>query len=67
MEISDEIKRDIDDETLSEIKGIIAEDPRPSYQDDAARIYGFSFAEYEISFRVENETATVTEISKAKK
>lgn len=67
VEISDEIKRDIDDETLSEIKGIIAEDPRPSYQDDAARIYGFSFAEYEISFRVENETATVTEISKAKK
>lgn len=67
VEISDEIKRDIDEETLSEIKGIIAEDPRPSYQDDAARIYGFSFAEYEISFRVENETATVTEISKAKK
>ena len=27
MEISDEIKRDIDEETLSEIKGIIAEDP----------------------------------------
>ena len=62
VEISDEIKRDIDEETLSEIKGIIAEDPRPSYQNDETRIYRFTFAGREISFRVKDRTATVTEI-----
>ncbi len=67
VQIPEAAKKDIDPEILSVIKEILAEDPRPAYQDDAARIYGFSFAEYEISFRVENETATVTEISKAKK
>ena len=62
VEISDEIKRDIDEETLSEIKGIIAEDPRPSYQNDETRIYRFTFAGHQISFRVKDRTATVTEI-----
>ena len=62
VEISDEIKRDIDEETLSEIKGIIAEDPGPSYQNDETRIYRFTFAGHQISFRVKDRTATVTEI-----
>lgn len=62
VKIPDEVKKDIDAETLSEIKGIIAEDPRPSYQNDETRIYKFTFAGREISFRVKDRTATVTEI-----
>lgn len=31
---------------------VLAEDPRPHYQDDPNRIYGFSFAGHEIKFKV---------------
>ena len=40
----------------------LAEDPRPSYQDDG-RAYGMRFADYEIKFKVENGILTVTEVS----
>jgi len=32
---------------------ILADDPRPAYQENPARVYGFRFASYEIKFRVE--------------
>lgn len=38
---------------------ILAEDPRPAYQNDPTRVYGFPFAGREICFRVENDTLTV--------
>ena len=42
---------------------VIAQDPRPSYQDDASRIYGFPFSGYEIRFQVdEDRKATVVEV-----
>ena len=44
---------------------VLAEDPRPAYNDDPERIYGFGFAGYEIKFRVGENTLTVTDISKA--
>ena len=43
---------------------LLAEDPRPAYQDDPDRIYGFPFAGYEVRFRVQGGTATVTAIEK---
>lgn len=39
-------------------------DPRPQYQDDPERLYGFSFAGFEIRFTVEKDTLTVREIEK---
>lgn len=42
---------------------LLAEDPRPHYQDDATRIYGFSFAGHEVRFKVAGDTLTVTEVS----
>ena len=39
----------------------LADDPRPSYQDDAERIYGMRFGEYEIKFTVQNGVLTVTD------
>ena len=44
---------------------ILRGDPRPSYQKDPARIYGFSFAGKEIRFRVAQEVLTVLDISPA--
>ncbi len=41
---------------------ILAQDPRPSYQHDPERIYGLSFRQYNIRFRVDGKTLTVCEI-----
>ena len=46
------------------LRGVLALDPRPRYQDDPTRIYGFRFASLEIKFRVEggDEDAAVKAI-----
>lgn len=41
---------------------ILENDPRPSYIDDGERIYTFDFANYEISFKANNTTLTVTDV-----
>lgn len=45
-----------------ELLSVLAGDPRPSYQDDSERVYGFSFAELEVKFKVSEGKLTVTEI-----
>ncbi len=42
---------------------VLAQDPRPQYQDDPERIYGMAFAGLEVRFQVAGERLTVTEIS----
>lgn len=44
---------------------VLAQDPRPSYQEDESRVYGFSFAGFEVKFRVEGQTLTVLELTAA--
>lgn len=41
----------------------LADDPRPSYQDDD-RIYSMSFAGFDVSFKVSDDKLTVTDIIK---
>lgn len=41
---------------------VLAEDPRPSYQNDPDRVYGFPFAGREVRFRVQDNILTVVEI-----
>lgn len=44
------------------LRGVLAQDPRPGYQRDPERVYGFSFAGLEVRFRVAEDVLTVTEI-----
>ena len=44
------------------LRGVLAQDPRPHYQDDPARIYGFGFAGMEVKFSVEGTKLTVRDI-----
>ena len=37
----------------------LADDPRPSYQDDPERVYGMRFGDYELKFSVQNAVLTV--------
>lgn len=47
------------------LRAVLALDPRPRYQQDPARVYGFGFAGLEVRFSVEGETLRVLEIEKA--
>lgn len=44
--------------------GVLRQDPRPAYQNDPERVYGFGFAGLEVRFRVAGEILMVTEITK---
>ena len=46
-------------EKLAALTGVLANDPRPRYQADAERVYGFDFAGMAIKFRVEGDTVYV--------
>ena len=41
---------------------LLSEDPRPAYQKDADRVYGFRFADFEIRFKVQGDHLTVVAI-----
>lgn len=43
--------------------GVLAQDPRPAYQEDPQREYGLAFAGREIRFSVAGDTLTVRQIS----
>jgi tRNA-Thr(GGU) m(6)t(6)A37 methyltransferase TsaA len=51
-------------EKLSGLIDCLAEDPRPSYQDEPERIYGMAFGGYEIKFRVAQDVLTVLAVEK---
>ena len=44
--------------------GVLSHDPRPSYQKNADRIYGLTFAGFDIRFQVKKDTLTVIEVNK---
>ncbi len=44
--------------------GVLSHDPRPSYQRNAERVYGLSFAGFDVRFTVKNEILTVVEVNK---
>lgn len=43
---------------------VLSHDPRPSYQADSERLYGLSFAGFDIHFTVEDKTLYVKEVIK---
>lgn len=45
---------------------ILEHDPRPSYQDDPEREYGMLFSDFEVFFKVSNNTLTVTRVENKK-
>ncbi len=44
------------------VLGLLAQDPRPSYQNDPDRVYGVAFGGYDFRFRVQDGVLTVCEI-----
>ena len=44
--------------------GVLSHDPRPSYQKDSQRVYGLTFAGFDIRFTVKDNTLTVQQVEK---
>ncbi len=57
-----ELEERIPQERRAALRGVLSHDPRPSYQGDPGRVYGMRFAEFDVRFRVEGKTLTVTDI-----
>lgn len=62
VEFPDEELEKIPESKRDALKAILSQDPRPAYQDDPERIYGFPYAGAEVRFRVENGVLYVTEV-----
>ena len=45
--------------------GVLSHDPRPSYQRKPDRIYGLTFAGFDIRFKVSDDVLTVVDVAKA--
>lgn len=58
----EELLAKIPEEKQEALCEVLAQDPRPSYQADADRIYGFPFAGNEIKFRVREGVLEVMEV-----
>ena len=53
-----------EDDLIIGLKKILENDPRPHYQNDPERVYGMSYAGYEIKFRVEDDVLKVIRLDK---
>ena len=64
VKISDNILKIVTPEKRTALKAVLAQDPRPGYQDIPERIYGIDFAGFNIRFKVNENILTVIEIEK---
>lgn len=62
VSIAEDIERKIPSEKLPAVIGVLENDPRPRYQNDPDRIYTMEFADFEISFKVDGEKLTVSDV-----
>ena len=52
----------VPEERREALMGVLSLDPRPPYQNDPDRVYGFGFAGLEVRFRVGNGVLTVVDV-----
>ena len=62
VDIPAELLPRIPTDRLEALKGVLAQDPRPSYQRDPERVYGFGFAGMEVKFTVRDGVLQVNSV-----
>lgn len=62
VQVSEELKKLLPPEKWEAVMEILMLDPRPSYQNDPDRVYGVSFAEWDIRFKVADGILIVQDI-----
>ena len=62
VKCSDEILNKIPFDLVDGLIETLKHDPRPSYQNDSERIYGMSFGDMQVKFKVDDKVLTIIEI-----
>ena len=62
VEFPPELLEKVPEDRRAALEGVLALDPRPSYQDQPGRVYGMEFAGLEIRFTVEGELLRVVAV-----
>ena len=62
VEFPDELLKLLPEDKRKAAAGILSQDPRPGYQDDPERVYGLSYAGYNLKFTVREDILTVVEV-----
>ena len=62
VEFPDALLQKIPQDKRDAAIGVLSHDPRPSYQRKPGRVYGLTFAGYDIRFTVEQDVLTVIEV-----
>ena len=62
VEIPPELLERVPPARREALRGVLAQDPRPHYQSDPDRVYGFGFAGLEVRFTVSDGVLTVRDI-----
>lgn len=58
----EELRRLVPPDKCDALQGVLAQDPRPGYQRDPERVYGFAFAGLEVKFTVDGGVLTVLSV-----
>jgi hypothetical protein len=64
VQFPDQLLIQIPEEKREAAIGVLSHDPRPSYQRKPGRVYGLTFAGFDIRFTVEEKVLTVVSIEK---
>ena len=62
VECPPELLEPVEEERRAALLGVLAQDPRPTYQHDPDRVYGLAFGGWEVKFTVAEDMLTVREI-----
>ncbi|MBE7007644.1 MAG: tRNA (N6-threonylcarbamoyladenosine(37)-N6)-methyltransferase TrmO [Ruminococcaceae bacterium] len=65
VEFPPELLARVPEERRAALTGVLAQDPRPQYQDDPERVYGMAFGGMEVRFRVSGGVLTVVDVERA--
>ena len=64
VECPESLLERIPEEKRQALLKVLSHDPRPGYQSEASRIYGMSYAGFNVKFQVSDSLLTVTEIER---
>ena len=65
VEFPEELPKKLPEDKREAAIGVLSHDPRPSYQRKPDRVYGLTFAGFDLRFRVQKDVLTVIEVNKA--
>ena len=60
----EDLLKKVPPEKQAALRGVLAQDPRPSYQEDPTRVYGMAFGGLEVKFSVQDGVLTVLSVEK---